>query len=176
LNQRTALYAWVASVFLIAIAAGSSFAVVTLSKEAGAQVIELTGYLVFPIANALILLQTAAMLVSFFTPVKLTRILSALLVPVMTWHLVLVVASTELAISRALLVAVADVTGVSGLEAQLGLIESSVESGVVLWYLLALVLNITVLLGKAVLNLPSPKPKERKPDKPDASDLWDSQS
>jgi len=176
MNQRTALYAWVSSVFLIAIAAGSSFAEVTLTPDAGSQVISLTGYLVFPVANALILLQTAAMLVSFFTPAKLTRIVSAGLVPVMLWHLVIVAIETEQAMARALVAAIADVTGVSGLEAQLGLIETSFNTAMPIFYAVAVAINIVVLVAKSALNLPLPKPRQRKADDSDAADLWDSQS
>jgi len=174
-NQRTALFGWLASLLLLVVTAGNSFATISLTKQAGGQVFELSGYQVFPVANALILMQAAALLVGFLIPAAINRVISGVLAIVMIWHLVLVFTSLDAAIAKALSYEVAAVTGVSGLEGQLGLIESANETGMAIIYPVAIVLNISVLLARAIFKVSAGKKKPQTDQDIDSADLWDAQ-
>lgn len=175
MNQRTAIIGWFASLLLLVVTVSNSFATVALTKQAGGQVFELSGYQVFPVANALILMQGAAFLVSFLIPVSISRVISAALVPVMIWHLVLVITTLEDSIAKALAFKVASITGVSGLEGQLALVASASEGPSGIIYSVAVALNVLVLLVRAVVKLSASQKRRQVDQNVDPSELWDAQ-
>lgn len=175
MNQRTALFAWVATVILIVIGAGLVWSSVELVASAGSQLVEITGYLTFPIINALVLLQTAAMLVGFLTPVIVSRFVSAFLVPIMGWHLVIVLSSKQTSLTSAIDLAVSELTGVVGGNSQAGLISTIDDSLGWVLYPIAVGLNIAVLAFKSIVNLPAKGSGASKSQNTEPEDLWDNQ-
>lgn len=175
LNQRNLTFAWVGSILLLSVFAGFSWLEVVLTPDAGGQTIEVTGYLAFPIISALVLLQGAALLASFFTPVMIGRWIAGLLAPVMMVHAVLVVLGLESAIAFSLAGSLSELTGVVGTDSQLQFVASS--NGTILWvgYLVSIGVNLAVLIAKAWLSVgPANKPVQGDPID-DAGDLWESQ-
>jgi hypothetical protein len=174
-TQTNALFGWFATLLLLIVAAGNSFATISLTKQAGGQVFGISGYQVFPVSNALILMQAAALLVGFLIPAVINRVISGFLSLVMTWHFVLVVASFEDSLAKALAFEVTAITGVSGLEGQLALIESINETGMALIYPAAVLLNTLFLVARAIFKFQAGenKPNSNKVD--DSVDLWDAQ-
>lgn len=175
MNQRNLTFAWLGSILLLAIFAGVSWQAVSLTSDAGGQRIEVTGYLAFPIISALILLQAASLLASFFTPIRVGRWIAGTLAPVMIIHGVLIVIGSNEAIQIALEGAISDETGVAGSSSQLQFVASS--TGTFLWvgYLAATILNLAVLFLKAFSNASVAKVTKSDELTEDPFDLWESQ-
>jgi hypothetical protein len=174
-NQRNLTFAWLASILLLAVFAGLRWLEVVLTPDAGGQIIEVTGYLVFPIISALILLQAASLLTSFFTPIVVGRWIAGLVAPVMLVHAVLTVIGLEDAIQASLAAGISDVTGVAGSSSQLQFVASSETTFMWVGYLVAIALNLVVLTGKALLNVGPAKPTPSNESSDDAGNLWESQ-
>ena len=175
MNQRNLTFAWLASILLLAVFAGLRWLEVVLTPDAGGQIIEVTGYLVFPIISALILLQAASLLTSFFTPIVVGRWIAGLVAPVMLVHAVLTVIGLEDAIQASLAAGISDVTGVAGSSSQLQFVASSETTFMWVGYLVAIALNLVVLTGKALLNVGPAKPTPSNESSDDAGNLWESQ-
>ena len=175
MNQRNLTFAWLASILLLAVFAGLRWLEVVLTPDAGGQIIEVTGYLAFPIISALILLQAASLLTSFFTPIVVGRWIAGLVAPVMLVHAFLIVIGLEDAIQASLAAGISDGTGVAGSSGQLQFVASSETTFMWVGYLVAIALNLVVLTGKALLNVGPAKPTPSNESSDDAGDLWESQ-
>ncbi|MFM1994950.1 MAG: hypothetical protein RLZZ610_467 [Actinomycetota bacterium] len=175
MNQRTVMFAWLASAILLAIFAGTPWSSVVLSPEAGGQLIEVTGYMAFPVASALILLQGSAILASFFTPVQVGKALAGGVAMVMIWHFITVSMTLGPSIGSSIEENIEAATGVSGAIAQQDLVASASES--VLWapYLLAVLINILILATKALMRLQASPSKVQTEPVQVGVDLWDAQ-
>lgn len=175
MNQRNLAFAWLGSVLALSVFAGLNWLEVQLTPDAGAQSIEVTGYVAFPIISALILLQAASLLASFFTPTLVGRWIAGLLAPVMLGHAVLLTLGLEEALERSLSGEISKVTGVAGASSQLQFVAESNNTYLWVGYLLAVLLNLAVLAGKALLNAGPAKKAQEPRETDDASDLWESQ-
>lgn len=175
MNQRNVAFAWLASILLLTVFAGLSWLNLELTPEAGAQVVEITGYIVFPVISALILLQAAALLASFLTPVTVGRVISGSLVPVMVLHGVYVGLSLQGATQNAIAAQVGEITGVVGTNSQLQFVAFAGDTYIWVAYLLAIVVNAGILLAKAVLKLGPAVAREAEKPSEDAGDLWETQ-
>lgn len=176
MNQRTLSFFWLGSILSLSVFAGFSWLEILLAPEAGGQSIEITGYLAFPIISALILLQAASLLASFFTPVMVGRWIAGLLSPVMLGHAILLMLSLDESIQSALGGSLSEITGVAGSVSQMQFVASSNSTFLWVGYLVAIGLNIAVLIGKALLHSgPAQKPKRFEPTE-DSLDLWESQN
>ena len=175
MNQRNLTFAWLGSILLLSIFAGFNWLEVVLTPDAGGQLIEVTGYLAFPIISALILLQAASLLASFFTPVLVGRWIAGLLSPVMLGHSVLLVLSLEDGVQGALAGLLSEITGVSGSVSQLEFVGSSNSTFLWVGYLIAIGFNVAVLIGKALLNVGTPEKSKNYELSEDSGDLWESQ-
>jgi hypothetical protein len=174
-NQRNLTFAWLGSILLLAVFAGVSWLEILLTPEAGGQDVEITGYMAFPIISALVLLQAASLLATFFTPVVIGRWIAGLLAPVMIGHGVLLVFSIDQGIQNALAGSLSEITGVAGAESQLLLVASSSNTFLWVGYLLAVCFNVAVLATKALSNVgPARKSAATEPGE-DSGDLWESQ-
>jgi hypothetical protein len=175
MNQRSVAFGWLATILLLAIFAGVSWVDLELTAEAGGLQIPITGYLVFPIISALVLLQAAALLASFFTPAIVGRFIALVLLPIQGWHLWMVVGSIANSFQVAISAQIADATGVVGASSQSQLVASSLDT--LLWYgyILALALNILVLAVKAFRRLEPAKKRDNPGTPNDPMDLWESQ-
>jgi hypothetical protein len=174
LNSRNLIFAWVGSVLLVAVFAGASWQSIVLKMDAGGQAIVLTGYLVFPIISALILVQASALLVSLLTPNLVGRIIAGALVPVQIWHLITASFSLESALEQGASKLISDATGVVG-SGQLDLISSSSGGVLFLAYFAAVAINIFILGAKALMKLEPARKKAAIEPEEDAGSLWESQ-
>lgn len=175
MNQRILAFGWLGSLLLLSIFAGVSWLSVELTPEAGGQSIEVTGYLAFPVISALLLLQTASLLASFFTPTLVGRWIAGLISPVMVGHGVLVVLGLEAAIETSLSGSISQITGVSGVSSQLPFIATAANTYLWIGYLAAIGFNLAVLVSKAFLNVGPAKKTLEPRSSYDAGDLWESQ-
>lgn len=175
MNQRNLTFSWLGSILLLAVFAGVSWQEVSLTSDAGGQLIEITGYLAFPIISALILLQAASLLASIFTPIRIGRWIAGALVPVMIIHGILISMGSNEAIQVSLAGAISDVTGVAGSSSQLQLVASSTSTFLWVGYLAATALNLVALCLKAFSRVSPAKATESDNPTEDPFDLWESQ-
>jgi hypothetical protein len=176
MNQRNVTFAWLGSILLIAIFAGVNWITLVLAPDAGGQSIAITGYLVFPITSALIMIQAAGLLASFFTPNIVGRVLSGALVPFFIWHLINVVTNLESSLQAAIATEITKATGVVGVASQSQLVQSALDSNAWYLYVVAVGLNIAVLILKSTVDLKPAKAPHRADQKEDPGDLWESQN
>jgi hypothetical protein len=175
LNQRSVTFAWLASILLLAIFAGATWLQVSLTPDAGEQNLEITGYLVYPIVSALILLQAASLLATFFTPLIVGRIIAGVLTPVMVIHGVFVALNLEQAFQTAVSAQIAEITGVVGADSQLQFVAFAGDTYLWVAYLAALVLNSVILGAKALVKLKPAVAKVAEGPEDSIGDLWESQ-
>ena len=175
MNQRNLTFAWLGSILLLSVFAGFNWFEVVLTPDAGGQLLEVTGYLAFPIISALILLQAASLLASFFTPVLVGRWVAGLLSPVMLGHALLLVLSLEDGVQGALAGLLSESTGVSGSVSQMQFVASSNSTFLWVGYLISIGFNVVVLIGKALLKVGSPTKSKSYAPSEDSGDLWESQ-
>lgn len=175
MRSRKITIAWLVSVGLIAVFAGMSWINLELSPEAGAQKFELSGFQVFPIVSALMLLQVAALLTTLLTPELVARAISGLLAPIMLAHGFFVLLGLPSSIQNAVEVQITEITGVSGFASQAEFVEFVGETYLWVGYLLAITLNAAVLLAKALSKSGSSKAKASKEELVSQPDLWDTQ-
>lgn len=172
---KIASIAWLGSLILLMITAGSSWYDLTLSPEAGGVQVQVSGYLVSPIISALLLLQGAALLVSFLVPNTVARVIALVLAGLQAWHLI----GLSLELNQAILIAggaqVSELTGVVG-QAQQQLIDSSSQTGFALFYLISVGANLSVLVLSSLTASTRRKKKPALEPEDDASTLWESQS
>jgi hypothetical protein len=174
-NQRNLTFAWLGSILLLSVLAGFNWLEVVLTPDAGGQLLEVTGYLAFPIISALILLQAASLLASFFSPVLVGRWIAGLLSPVMLGHALLLALSLEDGVQGALAGLLSEITGVSGSVSQMQFVASSNSTFLWVGYLIAIGFNVVVLIGKALLKVGSPTKSKSYAPPEDSGDLWESQ-
>jgi hypothetical protein len=174
-NQRNLSFAWLTSIILLSVSAGLSWQELLLTPEAGGQSIQVTGYSVFPIISALVLLQAAALLASFFTPASVGRLIAGLLIPVMVAHAFLVGVGLETNIQDSISRSISEITGVAGSASQLQFVASSTSTYLWVSYFLSVGLNLVLLAAKAFLNLGPAKSSPNVVPADDIEDLWESQ-
>lgn len=171
---RSIVFAWLLSLGLLTTLAGASWVDVLLSSDAGGQAIPITGFTVFPVISALLLVQGSALLVSLLTPILVSRVIAAALIPIQLWHFVTVVMQYQAASAIAVSSEIGKVTGIVG-DGQLQLIASSSESLWVFGYLFALVVNLALLVLRTLVRQ-GPKTQSSDVDQSDdPTTLWESQ-
>lgn len=175
MSSRKITIAWLVSVGLMAAFAGMSWIDLELSPEAGAQKFQISGYQVFPIISALMLLQVASLLATLLTPELVARAISGLLAPIMLAHALFVFFGLQSNTQNAIEVQITEMTGVSGFASQTEFVEFAGETFLWVGYLLAITLNFAVLFAKAVLKSVSSNAKASKEELVSEPDLWETQ-
>ena len=175
MSSRKITIAWLLTVGLMAVFAGMSWIDLQLSPEAGAQKFEISGFQIFPIISALMLLQVASLLATLLTPELVARAISGLLAPIMLAHAFIVLFGLPSNIQNALEVQITETTGVSGYESQAEFVEFAGETYLWVGYLFAVALNLAVLLTKAFSKSGSSKAKASKDELVSEPDLWETQ-
>lgn len=157
--------------------ASSNWVEITLIPEAGSQSIWVTGFEVFPVAGALLLLQSFAVVVSLLSKELVGRIVRLALLPIVMWQVISGFIDLSGDLKATIAAKVTDLTGISGESAQGELISQMTSSIVPNLYLLALVINIFALLVTAAIPgaKPPPKPNRSPTDADDVWELWESQ-
>ena len=175
MNSRRITVAWLVSILLLVVFAGLSWLDLELTPEAGAQKFEISGYQVFPIISALLLLQGAALLSSVLTPVAVGRAISVLMVPIMLAHAIFVVVGLQSNLQNAVAVQISEITGVAGIASQAQFVEFAGDTYLWVGYLLSIVVNLAVLLTKAVSKAQLSKTRQSREEIIDELDLWEIQ-
>ena len=166
---------WLLTLLTISVFAGSTWVEIVLNPEAGGQQIHVTGNHVFPVTAALLLLQAAGLLTSYFAPDVFGRFIAGSLAIGMMTHLVSVGLEMDAAMDLALSAEISEATGILGLTGQNQFLESITSNLMWVGYVLAMALNIIVLITRAIL-------KQRRGGKSssvafdETTDLWESQS
>ena len=175
MNSKRITIAWLVSILLLVVFAGFSWLELELTPEAGAQKFEISGYQVFPIISALLLLQGAALLSSVLTPVAVGRAISGLLVPIMLAHAIFVVVGLQSNLQNAVAVLISEITGVEGIASQAQFVEFAGDTYLWVGYLLSIAVNLAVLLTKAVSKAQFSKTRPNRQETSDELDLWETQ-
>jgi hypothetical protein len=175
MNSKRITVAWLVSILLLVVFAGLSWLDLELTPEAGAQKFEISGYQVFPIISALLLLQGAALLSSVLTPVAVGRAISVLMVPIMLAHAIFVVVGLQSNLQNAVAVQISEITGVAGIASQAQFVEFAGDTYLWVGYLLSIVVNLAVLLTKAVSKAQMSKTRHNREEIIDELDLWETQ-
>jgi len=175
MSSKRITIAWLVSILLLVVFAGLSWLELELTPEAGAQIFEISGYQVFPIISALLLLQGAALLSSVLTPVAVGRAIAGLMVPIMLAHGFYVVVGLQLNLQNAVAVQISEITGVAGIASQAEFVEFAGDTYLWVGYLLSIAVNLTVLLAKAVSKAQLSKTRQNREENIDELDLWETQ-
>ena len=175
MTQRSVSLAWLLTILLLTVLAGFSWVDLTLSPASGGQQIQVTGFLVFPIISALLLLQGSALLAAFFTPPLVGRIISAALVPVVLWHAVVVLSTIQQGLQDAVAAEITKATGVVGIASQAQLVETALDSNLWYVYLGVLVFNIVALVARALVGNVAVKKNVASVVLDESDDLWENQ-
>lgn len=175
MTRTKVLLSWLFSTSLVAITAAQSWQSFELSESAGGGVIQITGFLAFPVIGTLISLQVVIILVSLLVKPIVTRILAAATLLLMIWSFFEVVLTSELQVRETLVSALAAQTGVvQDLSTSEFLASSSVSVFTTL-YLITAALNAFVLAFLALIPIKHQKPKAAKSNQ-EPEDLWSSQN
>ena len=175
MTRAKVLLSWLFSTGLVAITAAQSWQSFEVSESAGGGVIQITGFLAFPVIGTLISLQVVIILVSLLVKPIVTRILAAATLLLMIWSFFEVVLTSELQVRETL---------VSALAAQIGVVQelstseflaSSSVSVFTTLYLITAALNAFVLAFLALIPIKHQKPKAAKSNQ-EPEDLWSSQN
>ena len=175
MNSKRITVAWLVSILLLVVFAGLSWLDLELTPEAGAQKFEISGYQVFPIISALLLLQGAALLSSVLTPVAVGRAISGLMAPIMLAHAIFVVVGLQSNLQNAVAVQISEITGVAGIASQAQFVEFAGDTYLWVGYLLSIVVNLAVLLTKALSRAQLSRTRPNRQEIIDELDLWETQ-
>jgi hypothetical protein len=175
LNSKRITIAWTGSIAILAIFAGLSWLNLELSPEAGAQKFEISGFQVFPIISALLLLQVAALLASLLTPIIVSRVISAILSPIMLAHGFFVVAGLQSSLQNAIEAQITEITGVAGFASQAEFVAFAGDTFLWVGYLLAISLNLAILLTKSLSKVAQSEARPTKEALVEEQDLWETQ-
>jgi hypothetical protein len=163
------------SLLFLAVLASMNWATVDVSGALSGKPIGVSGFAAFPPIGSLLTLQLVILGLSIFLSGWAIRLLTASLVPLMTWLLFLIGSTASEAVSREVSRLVLESTGVAGALAQ----QEFVQVGQLnlSWVLFAVALgcNILVLVASALIPRVaiSRKSVSRKMAEPE--DLWGSQ-
>lgn len=175
MNSKRVTIAWLASILLLVVFAGLSWLDLELTPEAGAQKFEISGYQVFPIISALLLLQGAALLSSVLIPVAVGRAIAGLMVPIMLAHGFYVVVGLQSNLQNAVAVQIIEITGVAGIASQAEFVEFAGDTYLWVGYLLSVAVNLAVLLTKALSRAQLSRTRPNRQEIIDELDLWETQ-
>ena len=176
MSQRSFSLAWLATLVFLTLLAGFNWVDLGLSPAAGGQLIPITGFVSFPIISALLLLQGASLLAAVFSPLKVSKVIAVLLIPIVAWHAFTVLATAQVAFDQAVAAEITKATGVVGSTSQSNLIELVSISNIWFAYPAMLVLNLVALVGFVFAKARPSRAKEQQDQASDAGELWESQS
>ena len=175
MTKFTALSLQALSLLVLGIVASMNWASVELTVQLEVAPIGVTGFDAFPAIGSLMTLQVATMVLASFLSGWVPRLLSAIMVPFMSWLLVLVQGTANAAIDQEVSRVVLESTGLAGELGQQELIQSSDQNSLWVIFTIALGLNILILVGKAAWS-PGPRSaKSRSRENSVLEDLWSSQ-
>ena len=176
MTRVQASLSWFASLALLAITAGQSWQSYEVSDSAGGGVIQISGFLAFPVIGTLLSLQVVTLLTSLLVKPLVIRVLTGSLLPLLVWNFFDVLLNSHDQIQSTVMRLLADQTGVLEEVSTSEFLVSSSDNVFPGAYLLAVALNGLFLAYFALVGLKSPaiKPTKTKIQLP--QDLWSSQN
>lgn len=176
MTRTQSLLGWLFSIGLVAITAAQGWQSFEVSESAGGGVIQISGFLAFPIIGTMVSLQVVIILVSLLVKPMVTRILAATALPLMIWILFDVLLTSEDQVQGTLMRVVASQTGVvQELSSSEFLVSSSAGVFTTL-FILSAALNALVLAVMALMPIKHQKPAAAKSKREQPEDLWSSQN
>ena len=176
MKRTRVLLIWLFSSGLVALTAAQSWQSFEVSESAGGGVIQITGFLAFPVIGTLISLQVVIILVSLLVKPIVTRILAAATLPLVIWSFLEVVLTSGNQVRETLVSVLAAQTGVvQDLSTSEFLVSSSVGVFSTL-FVISAALNALVLAFLALIPIKHQKPKFVKSKREQPEDLWSSQN
>lgn len=176
MTRTKALLSWLFSIGSVAITAAQSWQSFEVSESAGGGVIQISGFLAFPVTGTLVSLQVVIILVSLLVKPMVTRILAATALPLMIWTFFDVLLTSEDQVQGTLMRVVASQTGVvQDLSTSEFLVSSSIGVFTTL-FLISAALNALVLAFLALIPIKHHKPAAAKSKREQPEDLWISQN
>jgi hypothetical protein len=173
-SQRRISVIWLATILLLTVTAGFSWVDLTLSPASGGQSIQVTGFLVFPIISALLLLQGSALLAASFTPPLVGRVVAAVQIPIVAWHAFAVFTTIAQSLQDAVAAEITKATGVVGVSSQAQLVETALDTNIWYVYSALLALNTLALVARVLVNSPQ-KVSTSEASLEDSDSLWENQ-
>ena len=175
MTRTQSLLGWLLSIGLVSLTAGQSWQSFEVSESAGGEVIQITGFLAFPVIGTLVSLQVVILLVSLLVKPIVTRILAAATLPLMLWIFLEVALTSELQVRETLVSVLAAQTGVvQDLSTSEFLVSSSVSVFTTL-FIISAALNALVLAFLALIPIKHQMPKAAKSNQ-EPEYLWSSQN
>jgi len=174
-TRTKVLLSWLLSGGLVAITAAQSWQSFELSESAGGGVIQITGFLAFPVIGTLISLQVVMILASLLVKPIVTRILATATLPLMIWIFFEVFLTSEIQVRETLVSVLAAQTGVVQELSSSEFIMSSSVGVFTMLFLITAALNALVLAFLVLKPFQHQKPKASK-SKREPEDLWSSQN
>ena len=175
MTRAKVLLSWLFSTGLVAITAAQSWQSFGVSESAGGGVIQITGFLAFPVIGTLMSLQIVIILVSLLVKPIVTRILAAATLPLMIWSFFEVVLTSGNQVRETLVSVLAAQTGVvQDLSTSEFLVSTSVSVFTTL-FLISAALNALVLAFLALIPIKQQKPKVARSNQ-EPEDLWSTQN
>ena len=175
MTRTKVLLSWLLSGGLVAITAAQSWQSFELSESAGGGVIQITGFLAFPVIGTLISLQVVMILASLLVKPIVTRILATATLPLMIWIFFEVFLTSEIQVRETLVSVLAAQTGVVQELSSSEFIMSSSVGVFTMLFLITAALNALVLAFLVLKPFQHQKPKASK-SKREPEDLWSSQN
>ena len=175
MTRTKVLLSWLLSGGLVAITAAQSWQSFELSESAGGGVIQITGFLAFPVIGTLISLQVVMILASLLVKPIVTRILATATLPLMIWIFFEVLLTSEIQVRETLVTVLATQTGVVQELSSSEFIMSSSVGVFTMLFLITAALNALVLAFLVLKPFQHQKPKASK-SKREPEDLWSSQN
>lgn len=175
MTRTKVLLSWLLSGGLVAITAAQSWQSFELSESAGGGVIQITGFLAFPVIGTLISLQVVMILASLLVKPIVTRILATATLPLMIWIFFEVLLTSEIQVRETLVSVLAAQTGVVQELSSSEFIMSSSVGVFTMLFLITAALNALVLAFLVLKPFQHQKPKASK-SKREPEDLWSSQN
>ena len=163
------------SLLFLAVLASMNWATIDVSGALSGKPIGVTGFAAFPPIGSLLTLQLVILGLSIFLSGWAIRLLTASLVPLMTWLLFLIGSTASEAVSSEVSRLVLESTGVAGVLAQQEFVKVSQLN--LNWVLFAVALgcNILVLTASALIPRAASSRKSVSSKKSVPEDLWGSQ-
>ena len=176
MTKTQATLAWIASLALLAITAGMNWQSFEVTMSAGGGLIEISGFLAFPVIGTLVLLQVVTLLIGFLVKPLVTRVLAGVILPLMVWIFFDVLLNSTTRVQETLVGVLAEQTGVIEQVGDSEFLASSSTGVASSLFLVALSLNSLLLAVVLLRPAKRNRTKARKGGQQQPVDLWSSQN
>lgn len=176
MTRAQATLTWLVSLALLGVTAGLNWQSFEVSLSAGGGLINISGFLAFPVIGTLISLQVLTILISLLVKPLVTRVMAGLILPLMVWSFLDVLLNSTSRVQETLVGLLAEQTGVIEPIGDSEFLVSSSTGISSSLFLVALALNC-LLLSYALLVRPRrTRAKAKNESQQQPEDLWSGQN